>query len=214
MALSWRFFCSIGSIGECAQLTRLSRSETACDRNRRQIVSADRSTCRRGLHYSLLVFAFTTSLTQAAFSYEQSRDLRDSCRTLFSTARQSEAQLETLKNQPLRMVRLGAELDVELYDRLAAVRRKRIASASLAVRTAQSALSGCLAKQLSVQQAQRVPASVVNQRIANRPMKSQTVKHTAPANEQAYLKQQPIRKSCDPETELYGCPIEEIRIGR
>ncbi len=81
-----------------------------------------------------------------------SDDLQDACRDHFSQARQAEVQLEALKNQPLRMVRIGEKLDVALYDRLALVRRQRIQGASDQVRTAQSALSGCLARQLTMQQ--------------------------------------------------------------
>lgn len=160
----------------------------------------------------MFVLVFTCS--QTAMAYDGAGDLRDSCRTQFAAARQSEQQLESLKNLPLRMIRIGGELDVALYDRLAQVRRQRIAAASVSVRTAQSALSGCLARQVSLQQAQRMPASVLAQP-ASRP--------TA-AREQVYAPQQPVQspqipqaplqKKCDPETEEYGCPIEAIRVGQ
>lgn len=151
-----------------------------------------------------------------AHAYETSGDLRDSCRSQFAAARESEAKLESLKNLPLRMVRIGGELDVALYDRLAQVRRQRIAAASVAVRTAQSVLSGCLARQLTVQQIQRMPAAVSE------------VQPQVPVNnaipEQVYVPPQPmlprpipkpaIRSTCNPETEEYGCPVEPIRVGR
>ncbi|MDZ4083122.1 MAG: hypothetical protein U1E10_09310, partial [Bdellovibrionales bacterium] len=132
----------------------------------------------------------------------------------------SEAQLETLKNQPLRMVRIGGELDVALYDRLALVRRQRIAAASVAVRTAQSALSGCLARQLTVQQNQRMPASLGEQPLVNDagPAIAQPVVQAQPVRrqtiEQVYIPPKPVRKGCDPETAEYGCTIEEIRVAK
>ncbi len=149
-------------------------------------------------------------------NYEASGDLRDSCRSQFAAARESEAKLEAFKNLPLRMVRIGGELDVALYDRLALVRRQRIAAASVSVRTAQSVLSGCLARQLTVQQAQRMPAAV--------PEAQPQVQVNAAIPEQVYVPPQPIqprpnpkpvlRSTCDPETEEYGCPVEPIRVGR
>lgn len=156
-------------------------------------------------------------------TYETAGDLRDSCRSQFTAARQSETQLETLKNLPLRMVRIGGELDVALYDRLAQVRRQRIAAASVSVRTAQSVLSGCLAKQLSVQQVQRMPAAV-SQPQAQPQLQHQINQVNSAIPEQVYVPPQPIqprpipkpvlRSTCDPETEEYGCPVEPIRVGR
>ncbi len=162
---------------------------------------------------SLLLCALAL-FSQQSLAYEASGDLRDSCRSQFAAARQSEAQLETLKNMPLRMVRIGGELDVALYDRLAQVRRQRIAAASVSVRTAQSALSGCLAKQLSVQQVERMPAAVpqpefhqVNSTIAEQV-------YTPPQPIQPRPIPKPVTGTCDPETEEYGCPVEPIRVGR
>jgi hypothetical protein len=149
-------------------------------------------------------------------AFETSSDLRDSCRNQFAAARESEAQLEALKNLPLRMVRIGGELDVALYDRLAQVRRQRIAAASVSVRTAQSVLSGCLARQLTVRQIQRMPAAV--------PEAQPSVQVNAAIPERVYVPPQPIqprpipkpvlRSTCNPETEEYGCPVEPIRVDR
>jgi len=212
-------------------LKRLSQSETSyynC-RSFTGVTHTGRALPRISVSVVILAFAlaFGASFADVANAYEgssaavdTSRDLRDSCRAHFSTARQSEAQLETLKNQPLRMVRIGGELDVALYDRLASVRRQRIAAASVAVRIAQSALSGCLAKQLSIQQSQRMPASVNIQPPGNRSISvggDRLPARSPYAQEQVYVQpqpvqQRPIRKGCDPETELYGCPIEEVRV--
>lgn len=174
--------------------------------------------------FSGIALAMIVGFSPMTFASDAGRDLRDSCRNHFAAARQSEAQLETLKSQPLRMVRIGGELDVALYDRLALVRRQRIAAASVAVRTAQSALSGCLAKQLTVQQTQRMPANVAEQPIISHagrasahpvvaaPPIQQQVRPQI--REQVYVPPKPIRKSCDPETAEYGCTIEEIRVAK
>lgn len=174
--------------------------------------------------FSGVVLVMVFGFSPMTFASDAGRDLRDSCRSHFAAARQSEAQLETLKNQPLRMVRIGGELDVALYDRLALVRRQRIAAASVAVRTAQSALSGCLAKQLTVQQNQRMPASVAEQAIPNHAGRASA--HPAvlappiqrraqpQIREQVYVPPKPVRNSCDPETAEYGCTIEEIRVAK
>lgn len=156
---------------------------------------------------SCLMLGVPQAIASGAPAQSQSLDLQDACRDHFNRTRQTETQLETLKNQPLRIVRLGGELDVALYDRLASVRRQKIAAASVAVRTAQSALSGCLARQLSIQQNSRMPAAVVE---------TQPIRQQIPASVARPIEQVPAlpvdrSRTCDPSRDPNGC---RVRVGQ
>lgn len=86
-----------------------------------------------------------------AFKVDHARadeSLRDSCQPYFENVRRAEAGLRAVESQQVRMVRLGGNPDIALYERLYKVHQAKVASAKAVVRQQESALSGCLANAL------------------------------------------------------------------
>ena len=103
----------------------------------------------------MCVVAISRAEAQVANSDET---LRDSCHSHFQSVRNAELQVRTVESQSVRMVRLGGNPDIALYERLYRVHQSKVASAKALLRKQESALSGCLANALR-DKAQAIAAS-------------------------------------------------------
>lgn len=88
------------------------------------------------------------SSTASAQIVNSDERLRDSCHAFFKSVRDAESNVRAIESQSVRMVRLGGNPDVALYERLYKVHLAKVTSAKAQLRQHESALSGCLANAL------------------------------------------------------------------